>query len=1278
MELARKNRTRFMRVVLIVTIAAAGPLGATPPAGDPNQPYDRLPGTWQTYHVKWAKPLAGGPLKVLFIVPYSNSREVVELAQRLDVRYTVIMNAGRSAWKKGRVGGGETSTVLHGKEADVLDRLAAERLALKNRYDAIVIGKVSWEVIPRNLRELVLKHVARGAGLVYVSPNRFKEGTDSFQEVDAADPQYTALFQTDKDPGVARSIFEALPFDLIPLKVLAAPDEFSKLKTNIPVYKAGGRIFAQMPVCITTSSHGKGRVLALNYFDNKLSRSDAADSLTPRVEYDKVTFDYLFALLGRCVRWSAGSDAPVVPRISFQGPATSLTAPVDEKLMQFCYEFKTPGRVFDRKDLPKSKILLSASAARGAEKELTFEYSIRDSSTNVVAGGKMAARAGSGTPAAAEVAIPMLRRGNYLVGLRVLNGKGEVLDFASRAFRVESALRVASVTTDRDHYARKDTINGEVRFSAPLSDEQRAEVRAVDTWNRTVFRKAIRLDSGRKSGKFSVPVAEPVSNLWDIYGVVCDSGGDIDAARTWVGIPQKDFDEYYWGLVFAPSPGPGWKGCMYADRIRPFGINGNFSQLIFGRFAQLEAVERHNLRNLMFTAHMGQMDNPKASRGPWDKEFSETCVAQVSRMLRYTADTGELPDSKRFPYICRMGWWNLDAGWMRSKMLEYKRAAKYGTPFHTLTGENYLSGEMPGVDSPNSCFCPLCTKNFQNWCRKEYKNDLKALNAEWGTDFTSWDQVRGILRKEAEQKDQRPRWVAFRHFMRSRVWTQLFIDWTDALRRFIPGAKTGRVGHDHFDFSRFRNHMTSSKIYNLQQYNDELEVMVPQELLQSFSNEKSWLIGASAMLRWMPDHRTPKRQFRLPWKMLFMGFRGFDWERCLTTGTLGGESPFTPDFSEAMPFFKNISDQVLYLQRGIGKLANTAKPLRSPVAILWSPWNDYISRLQRPGGTNVHARSKEKYPFSGSWLYNVSFDFGAIHDCLALLKSLRIRGTFVAPEDVINGDLEKRGFKALMLPYSKGMSVQEAKAIRKFVKNRPNVVRVGKGHAAYAHEQICGYLRRMEACDRAESDAVASLLERYAGITTPIELIGRDGKARRDTLMPVYVKGSAWYVGMMRLEHSDGKTTAPTIVRLRKKYHVWDVLKTKYLGYVKTTRINLDMYPKFFALLPAKPDAMALEATQRKVPQGRTIGIVGRISFAGGGDEDIASMGQVVHVRVYAPDGQEVECFRKNIVFDGARFEMPLAISYSEAPGTYTVKAEYPVTGMEAQSVFEVVQEQQQ
>ena len=68
---------------------------------------------------------------------YSNSREVVELAQRLDNEYTVIMTAGRSVWKNGSFISESASgegTPLHGEEVDILDQMAAERLALENRF----------------------------------------------------------------------------------------------------------------------------------------------------------------------------------------------------------------------------------------------------------------------------------------------------------------------------------------------------------------------------------------------------------------------------------------------------------------------------------------------------------------------------------------------------------------------------------------------------------------------------------------------------------------------------------------------------------------------------------------------------------------------------------------------------------------------------------------------------------------------------------------------------------------------------------------------------------------------------------------------------------------------------------------------------------------------------------------------------------------------------------------------------------------------------------------
>ena len=134
-------------------------------------------------------------------------------------------------------------------------------------------------------------------------------------------------------------------------------------------------------------------------------------------------------------------------------------------------------------------------------------------------------------------------------------------------------------------------------------------------------------------------------------------------------------------------------------------------------------------------------------------------------------------------------------------------------------------------------------------------------------------------------------------------------------------------------------------------------------------------------------------------------------------------SCFTPDLSEPMPFLVNIGAQVRELQRGIGALCNTAQPLRSPVAILWSPVNHYISRTL----------PRQANGFTGGYLANVDVDGGAINDCLVLMKNLRIRPTFVGPQDVEDGTLEQRGFKALLLPYSKGMRAGEAKAIRGFV-----------------------------------------------------------------------------------------------------------------------------------------------------------------------------------------------------------------------------------------------------
>ena len=109
------------------------------------------------------------------------------------------------------------------------------------------------------------------------------------------------------------------------------------------------------------------------------------------------------------------------------------------------------------------------------------------------------------------------------------------------------------------------------------------------------------------------------------------------------------------------------------------------------------------------------------------------------------------------------------------------------------------------------------------------------------------------------------------------------------------------------------------------------------------------------------------RELGLDDLVLFLGMRGCDWETMLPE-TMGGHACMTPDLSEPLPFFANISREVQALQRGIATLTFAAKPYRSRIAILWAPYNHYISRLY----------PFQENGFTGTWLYNIMAGGGAL------------------------------------------------------------------------------------------------------------------------------------------------------------------------------------------------------------------------------------------------------------------------------------------------------------
>ncbi len=147
------KQSAFLASRLIVALAAVtlASVAKEPQAGA------RLTLEKTSPHVPWAIPLAGGPVDALVIAPRNTLRDVVELAQRIELGYVAV-----PIW---------ASDSLQGPSGDSQgipeeDASAALAEALQGRHDVIIAGNFRWDILPEEARKVLLEHVASGTGLV--------------------------------------------------------------------------------------------------------------------------------------------------------------------------------------------------------------------------------------------------------------------------------------------------------------------------------------------------------------------------------------------------------------------------------------------------------------------------------------------------------------------------------------------------------------------------------------------------------------------------------------------------------------------------------------------------------------------------------------------------------------------------------------------------------------------------------------------------------------------------------------------------------------------------------------------------------------------------------------------------------------------------------------------------------------------------------------------------------------------------------------------------------
>jgi len=110
----------------------------------------------------------------------------------------------------------------------------------------------------------------------------------------------------------------------------------------------------------------------------------------------------------------------------------------------------------------------------------------------------------------------------------------------------------------------------------------------------------------------------------------------------------------------------------------------------------------------------------------------------------------------------------------------------------------YSVGDEPGLANQAApfdyCFSPYCKRAFRTWLKERYKT-LEALNAQWGTKYKDWKEVRGATTDEifARKDNNFSAWCDHKDFMDD-VLIGAYAEAGRNLKRHDPAGRIGMGG----------------------------------------------------------------------------------------------------------------------------------------------------------------------------------------------------------------------------------------------------------------------------------------------------------------------------------------------------------------------------------------------------------------------------------------------------------------------------------------------------
>ncbi len=580
---------------------------------------------------------------------------------------------------------------------------------------------------------------------------------------------------------------------------------------------------------------------------------------------------------------------------------------------------------------------------------------------------------------------------------------GSILSWSSDRMKIASQRALGELTLTRNWAEAGEEITGTIEVEEVQTGDS-VRVRALDGEHRILAEMAA---SPGASGvaDFALEVAPWFPMLVRVEAALLSGDYIYDLANAQVRITNRRQNQFHFVLWNAHSTDLAPYG---AQAMAKYGVTSVLQN------NPLPALSAANLAFVPYASSFRASSHSLLAMLDENGVLKSGCVHDEEGMAKFVAETVERARGSR----------------------------EMGTFVYSLGDENAVRA---------GCLSEHCRVAYQNYLREKVYKTIDALNASWGTTYTSFDQVEVDREGDLPAADA-PQWFKeyyaqrrVKHETDSEVtggarqielgdindeiralqdgnfarWydRQDFQNWSyvqwckrfvKAFRELDPHSLTGFEGTDSFSIRRLTTR--SRQGGDLDLFMREMEYFGPYH---NPANEvvRSLAKGNFPRGNWIGYSMDPDEELGYYWNQISDGFNAIQWWRLDNVGE-GYHGFLAPDLAPS-PTSRALIEDTQIVRDGLGDLLMRCEMQREGIALLYSLPSTYIAHFDGNPSYGLYVRDHEH------WI-------DALHDA-------GVQFDYVTDRQLRLGEFDASKYKILVLPLAFAIGDKEAEVIRKFV-----------------------------------------------------------------------------------------------------------------------------------------------------------------------------------------------------------------------------------------------------